>query len=632
MSELPPRLARRLLRSTVPVDDRADVLENMDVLFCRRSRRAGRPRAMLWYWWQALTFGVRLRLSFIAGEPTLRQAALECSVDVRLALRVARRSPLFALGVIATLGMGLGVNLIVFTIVNAAVLSPLPVSDADEVVWMWPAGDVAPTRAEFDELAPLVSTHAELTAFAYRNYSLQVEGDPRVVSGVSVTPDHFDVMNVEVSQGRSFRPEDGVEGAEGVALISDRLWRSYFGSDPAMLGSAVELFSAPLIPMRPGAFTGSPHRLIGVLPPGYDELFGGGIDVVTVLVREPSHWTHTAMGELTVLGRLAHGRSETDLEAMVRTVAAEGSALASLGTTAGDVAVPLRQQMLGPVQRLAALAAVAVAIVLLIASANVANLTLVRGRERHRELLVRQAIGAGRGRIVRHLLAENAVFAGIALVLAIVVSRAAMPLATGLLPAQVRLRGPLSVDPTVMLFCAGLLVTTIVASGLVPALLVSKGSFGLRGTAGTGGPGRGEVSKLLAGGQIALALALTYSAGLLTKSFISLSAIDPGFAAEDVTVVRLAPTSTRYASAEERRSLVSRFMERVAAVPGVSSVGAIHFLPVADAGPVINFLLDPADPESRHSSGYRVITPGYFETMEIPLLEGRDLGPLDRVG
>ena len=619
----PPRLARVVLRATLARADRDDVSDNLDALYGVRRARSGRLSADLWYWWQALSFGLRVRAATVADRGTQALAG-DLVTDVRLGMRILRRSSGFSLAVLATLGLGLGANVVVFAVVNASVLRPLPYPDADRVRWLWPEGDVSLSHEEVLLLAPALAGHAEITAFAVRSFALQGAEEARIVTGAAVTTNHFDVLGLPPVLGRAFEPEDSAPGAAPVAVLSDGVWRSQFGADPSIVGRVVDLYTAASIPMVAGAFTGAPHTVIGVLPPDYAP-FGYAAEVYTPLVEDPGDPAFRAMGELSVVGRLESGATPESVAASLRRLGASGTLRSLEDAARVDSTAPLRDVLHGSLRPALGLALAAVVLVLLVASANVASLTLTRARERQSELRIRHAIGAGRGRLVRQLLTESLVLAVGAGVVAVVVAVLGLPLVVRLLPDGLVPLGGITLDGRVVLFAVGAVLTGALVSGAIPALLVGSGTVeGGESSRIVGSGRRGHrTARAFVAAQIALGLVLAHGAGLLVTSFNNLTRVDPGFTSERVISLRLAPSAERYRATEERRGLVSSVLERIAARPDIESVGAIHFLPVADGGPSINFLADPTDPEARQSSGYRVITPGYLETMDIPLVEGR---------
>jgi putative ABC transport system permease protein len=634
------RLARAVVARTVWESDAQDAIANLDELYFARLAERGRSSADLWYWGQALTFGPRLWLDprgrRAPGEVRDRAALAvwgdELRSDVRFALRGFRKSPGFTTAAVSTLAVGIAATTIIYSVVEGAVLRPPAFPDSDRLVWIWPSGQYALTHATYEELEPRID-NGELTAFASRSFALQSGERPDEISGVAVTPNHFAVMGRPPALGRGFSEQDGSPGGEPVALISHELWATRFGADSTIIGQPVELYASAAIPMISGAFTGTAHTVIGVLAPRYRP-FGNPVDVVTPLIADPAAGSYTDMGELTMVARLAPGATREQLRGelvvAVRTIPRLESAWE--GIAAEDV-IDLHTALTGNVRPAMLATLGAVALVLLIACANVANLVLARAQSRRRELGVRAALGADRGRIARQLLTESGVLAIAATLAGVAAAIVLLPTVVSLLPQQLGIAaGAIGIRTSVLAVAASVIALTLVIAGILPAL---RGTRRLSGAllGNRGGVGRTRHANRayhgLIIGELAIAAVLASGAGLLLKSFARLTDVDAGFTPQSVLTARVAPSAEEYADADVRRALYDRVLDEVRALPGVESAGAIHFLPVADGGPGVNFLIDPADPESRSSTGYRVVTPGYFQTLGIPIVEGRGLDESD---
>lgn len=629
----PPRLARRFLARTVDFDDRSDILENFDELYRARHARGSKLRADLWYWGQALTFTARVWMGGAGPERTRPRRLLANFIeDARYALRSFRRRPTFALAVVATLGLGFGANAAVFAVVNEAILQPLPYPDADRLAWVWPSGAQPLTARQFDELQPAART-AELTAFASRQYAVLGGESPHEVSGASVWHNHFDVVRVPPERGRGFTVDDATPGAEPVAVISDGLWRRQFGSDPDVIGGRVELYTAAVIPMIAGAFAGERYTVIGVLPEGYRP-FGYDADVYTPLIRDPAQPSFANMGELAVVGRLGPGSTPDDLRRELIALSGTLPTLESLRDALdAERVVELRSAIEGSLRSTLLLAWGAVFAVLLIASVNVANLMLVRALGRAREFSIRAAVGAGRARVVRQLLTESLILSAVAAAVGVGVAALLLPTLARLIPAGLLPPGPIEINGTVAAYSLATLVLISLLAGAAPAIWhdSARAGRGSRGSVGSTRRRRRFTTALIVG-ELALALVLVHGAVMLVDSLGRLSAVDVGFDPAGVTTMRVAPSSAPYRDADRRRELYANILAQIDAMPGVESSGAIHFLPIEEGGPGVGFILDPADPESRQGSGYRIVTPGYFETMGITVVRGRSITADDRRG
>lgn len=553
--------------------------------------------------------------------------------DARFAVRSFRRSPGFTLAAVVTLALGLGVNTVIYAVVNAVVFEPLPFPNADRLVWAFTSGQVSLTMQEFGELRPGAAELAELTAFTGRNYAIVGGETPDEVSGIGVTTNHFDVFETPPLLGRGFTRQDGVPGAERVALISYGLWQSHFGGDDSVVGKRVSLYTSAAIPMVPGAFSGAPHTIIGVLPASYKP-FGYQAEVFTPLIVDPSDPNFTNMGELSVVGRLTPGATTGQLkDELVRLSHVIPSLKNSREQIAQDGVTDLGTALSGNLRPAMFVTLGAVGLVLLIACANVANLALARTEARRGELAVRHALGASRARLASQLLTESTLLSAVAALVGLAAARMSLPAIVGVLPPGLAGTEEVVLNGSVLLFCLAALVITGVLSGSLPALHSTRNPAFKAARAQRGaGSNRHSINRGIVVGEIALALVLAYGAGLLVQNFARLTVVDAGFAAENVMTIRVAPSEQKFIDPDVRRELYSQILERLRSIPGMQAAGAIHFLPIADGGPAINYFIDPTDPETRQSSGYRVITPGYLETMKIPVLRGRAITENDRTG
>ncbi|MCG8469975.1 MAG: ABC transporter permease [Gemmatimonadetes bacterium] len=637
------RAARAIVGSTVWDSEAEDAVANLDEIYEARRRAHGSIAAGLWYLGQALTFGPRLWLDR-RGRPAVKDTRDRSRVatwldgaraDARFAVRGFRKTPGFTGAVVATLGLAVAANALIFAVVRGVVLRPPPFPEPERLAWVWPGGELALTHRTFSDVSRLTRA-AELTAFASRAYAIQGIDRPDEVTGLAVSTNHFRVLGRPPVVGRAFRAEDGQPGREAVALISFDAWQTRFGGDPSVIGRRIELFTSAAIPMLPGAFTGTPHSVVGVLPPDYRPL-GYAVDVVTPLVEDPADDAFTQLGELLFLGRLAPGASFEQLRAELVSVADRIPQLEPSMEAIGSArVVAFQDAVTGPVRPALFVTLAAVGLVLLIACANVASLMLARAQGRRNELGLRAALGASRGRLARQLLTECSILAAGAGALGLLIAGLLLPRLVPVLPPALGASSEaIALDSGVLLFVIGALLLTLVTTGLIPAHGVTGGLPGSLGgrRRGTGGTRRtNRALQTIVVSELALAVMLATGAGLLLKSFVRLTDVDAGFSPRDVVTARIAPSDLRYADAELRRALVRDVLDRVRALPRVEAAGAIHFLPIADGGPGINFTTNPADPENRQSTGYRVVTPGYFDAMGIPLLAGRPLRDTDHQG
>ncbi len=547
--------------------------------------------------------------------------------DIRVGARSLARSPLYAGSIVATLALGLSANVLVFAIVHAALLRPLPFPEPGAIAWLWPGADVSLTHERFRALQTAVAEHGTLSAWTRRGFVVTGGRRPVAITGVAVSTNHFDVFGLRPALGRRFEIGDEAAGAEPVALLSDAVWRDWFSRDPDIIGRRVRLDVAADIPMQPGAFTGAPRTVVGVLPPGYRP-FGFPVDVITPLIANPADPDFRNLAELGAVARVAGGVSLGAFSARVD--AAMSGVLREAGSVedaAPAAAMTLHEATAGPVRPILFLTLGAVALVLLVACANVAHLSLARLAGRRHECAVRLALGASRWRVGRQFLVDACLLGAIAGGLGVAAGHWLLPAVVALLPAG--LAPPeVEISPAVLGYTALAWMVAVLVSWLPTLRSTARlgDTLNVRGDAA--GRARHWVHHALVAGESALALAVACTAAVLLHSFARLAAVDPGFQPDGVLTARVAPSSPAYVDIGRRRELYGEILSRVRALPDVVSAGAVHFLPIAVGTPAVYYRGSPADREAR-TVGYRIVTPGYFETMRIPIAAGRAIAASD---
>lgn len=548
--------------------------------------------------------------------------------DVRYAIRSLGKAPGFTAAALVTLALGIGANAAVFSVVDAVLLQPLPYGSPERLVRVWPeAGFNAAMAHRAGEELPALE---EITGISGWELTLTGEGDPLRVEGARVMASHFDVLGVDAMLGRTFLPEEGQPGRRDVVVLSHGLWTRAFGSDPEVVGRRIRLFAADV----------EAHTVIGVMPPDYrplDEAYEAWVPLEVdpgLAVADDNSWYVN-----TVIGRLAPGATAEEAEAQLFGFARR--LREELPRRFQDVressVVPLHDVVVGDVRGTLWVVLGAVGLVLVVACVNVANLLLARGEARERELAVRRALGAGRGRIARQLLVESLVLAVAGGALGTLVARGLVAVLGARAPAGFPRLAEVGLDGRVLLFALGVSVFAALASGVVPALRSSRTqtSDALRsgGHDALRGADRGRLSALLVSGEIALVLILVVAAGLMVRSLQRLHAVDPGFRAEDVLTMRLAPRSGVSESGAERAELYRRILERIGALSRVESAGAIQLLPLTESNWAFFVYpegTDVPDGTPPPTANVRFISGDYFRTLEIPLLRGRLLEQTDR--
>ena len=618
------RFFRALLR-VLPFDFRADYGRELERTFEEERRDASRPsdRARVW----TSNVGTILAVGPREHVNQLRQ-------DVRYALRGMRRSPGFVAVAVLTLALGTGVNTAIFSIVHAVLLTPLPYAEPGRLVTVMNSWDGSPRaamsepeyldyseRATSMEIATIVPASVTIAGGA---------GDPQRVPSVAVSTNMFSVLGRQPSLGRGFTPEEGRRGSTAV-ILSDGLWRERFGADPRIVGRTVTI-------------QGAPRSVVGVLPADLllpvDLVSSSPARVVLPQPFDPGAPRHQRGGHFLMgIARLRPGVT-------IQSAAAEMSGiLAPLARQypdehdQGNFAItvsPLREELLGDSRPVLLVLVGAVALVLLLACANVANLMLARGETRRRELAVRAALGASRFRMARQLFTEAVLLALAATGLGLVVAQWALSVVIATGPDALPRLTHVSLDRTVLLFAAALAIVTTVLFATLPSLHLSRSRASeMLKEGGRGSSVRAGVRRALVVCQVSLAVVLLVAAGLLLKSFGRLLSVPGGFDPVDVLTARISAPAARYPGLAEVSSLFTRLIEELSTVPGVTYAGASSGLPLAVASGDWSFDIEGRPRVNGRRPGaadWYVVTPGYFEALRIGVVSGRAPLPSDTSG
>lgn len=542
--------------------------------------------------------------------------------DLRFGVRSLRRRPAYALVAVATLGVGMGASSAMFSIVNGVVLLPLPFPEPDRLVRVYDT-DLARGRtsstsspANFVDWRDQQRAFAGLEAYVNGELALTDVQPPESFRGAAVSAGWFGTLGTLPALGRPFTRDEETFGNHRVAIVSHGLWQNYLGGDPGAVGRSLSL-------------EGESYTVVGVMPPGF-AFPTPDAQLWTPLAFDFDVSTSRGVHFITVIGRLAPGASveaaEADLSVLMgRLAEAHPEQLAGWGVRLES----LHQSIVGDVRPRILLFFGAVGLVLLVAVVNVANLAMARAVTRFREFAVRAAMGAGRWRLVRQLMAESVLLSAaggiVGLLLATLTLRAVAAFAGGSIP---RLEN-VSIDAWALAFAAMLSLAIGAALGVVPAIRAVRPGLSRVLREGGRGAGTGRGQHRLRGGfvvaQIALALLLAVGAGLLVRSFASLTAVDPGYRTARALTATVAAPSSRYPNPADRSRLFRDLTERLGAIPGVVSAAATTQLPLEGYGINFSYWLagDDVPPSERPNGDFRVVTPGYFETMGIPMLAGR---------
>ncbi|HEU4563451.1 MAG TPA: ABC transporter permease [Gemmatimonadaceae bacterium] len=557
-----------------------------------------------------------------------REHMSDVGQDVRYGLRGLRRAPGFTTVAVLTLALGIGATTAIFSVVNGIVLHPLPYPDAERIVMVWMDNRRMGVREDlhswpnFADLRAQNRVFERLAAFSPGGYNLtggclEGECEPRRVAAAAATADLFPVLGVRPALGRAHTAEEEQEGRDAVVVISHRLWARQFGAAPGIVGRTVRL-------------NGRERTVIGVMPRGFAFPTANTDVWVPLVVPEDAAQNRSGFW-LSAVGRLAPGvtveRARADMGVLARRLEAQYPTNRDLGLHL----VPLPEQVVGPTLRTTLWVMLgAVAAVLLIACANVANLMLSRAAAREREVGVRVALGASRMRLVRQLLTESVLLATLGGAGGLVLAWGGLRLLTALAPADLPRLDQVRIDGAVLGVALAVTLATGVAFGLVPALQVSRPnlSSALRegGRGGTAGRPGQRMRRLLAAAQVALVVILLTGAGLLIRSFVRLQQVQLGFRPDHLLTMRLALPFAKYQQAPQRIAFYDALIERTRSVPGVRGVAAITDIFLGTTPNSSNFAIEGrtlTEAEQNIEIPIDAATPDYFRVMGIPLVRGR---------
>ena len=552
--------------------------------------------------------------------------------DARFAFRTFRRAPALLGAAVLTIALGVAANTAIFSAVNAVILQPLPFAQPDRLLMLW---EENPEKGWYQQTAApanvldwreQVPAFADVAAWAdfTQHVALTGQGEPRRLETAIVTGNFFAVLGVRAQAGRTFTDAETWRTGDPIAVVSDRVWREEFGADPALVGRTVQL-------------DGRPVQVVGVAPPGFG-FPGERTDVWRPTAWNPDNRAHASFRRahwMRPVARLRPGATVAQASAQLQEVVLRlQQQYPETNRVMGAGITPLQEFLTGDVRRPLLVLLGAVALLLLIACANVGNLLLVHAAGRGRETALRLALGAGRGRLVRQALVESLALSlvggSLGLLLGWWGSRALVRLQPeGMLPVQ-----RIAVDWTVVLFALAITTASGLLFGLAPALWGRGRAPGdaLRegGRAGSAGRGMRRWGDWLVTGEVALALLLTVGAGLLVRSFAELRSVHPGFEAEGLLAATVELRGPRYAEAPALLAFQDALVARARALPGVRTAAITDRLPLTDVGYTSDYIAQgrPADGYGTEVT-HRSVSPGYFEAMGIPLRAGRDFAATD---
>ena len=548
--------------------------------------------------------------------------------EIRFALRQLRKSPGFTFIAVLTLALGIGANTAIFSVVNAVLLRPLPYKAPERLISIWEASakDDIPKEPlsfpNFTDYRAQAQSFDGIGGFTTSSMILSGgDGEPERIIAAPVIGDFFSVLGVEPIIGRKFLPDENEDGKNRVAILSHAFWQRRFGADRNIVGQQITL-------------SGNQYTVVGVMPPVFQ-------DPVPAARRPVEIWAPLAVSEgmrnsrrgdfIQTIARLKPNATIEQARAELLAIAKRlEQQYPDSNTGWVSYAVPLHEEITGNIRPALLVLLGAVAFLLLIACANVANLLLARASARQREIAVRAALGASRGRIIRQLLTENVLLSLAGGVAGLLLAFWGMQALLAISPGNIPRLSTIGIDIQVLVFTIAVSVVTGLLFGLAPAVIVSK--LNLNDTLKEGGRSSAEgaggrrVRNALAIAEIALSLVLLVGAGLLIRSFLRLQEVKPGFNPSNVLTAQLSLPTAKYAENQQVVNFYDQLLERLAQQPGVKSVSLTNGLPMGGGGDFLAFFVE-GKPVARTDrvpdAESRTVGPDYFRTLEIALRRGR---------
>jgi predicted permease len=543
--------------------------------------------------------------------------------DLRYGLRSLIKHPMFTAVCVVTLALGIGANTAIFTVVNAVVLRPLPFQDAERLAMIWTTKDAnqeqAFSFADYNDLKSQTKSFSAVGAASpLWSFTLTGGPEPEPLQGMYISANMFELLGVTPERGRNFSTDEDRVGGTPVVIISHGLWERRFGSDQNIVGKSITL-------------SGVNGTVIGVMPAEF-QLLDPAAEVWVPLAQNQFASSARQVRLLSVVGRLADGlkpiAANTELSSIANQWAGQ---YPDSNSGVGMRVVPLHQQVTGKLRPALLLLFGAVALVLLIACANIINLLLVRSASRQKEIAVRAALGAGRVRLLRQLLTESITLSLLGGAAGVLLGSWGVQALLALNPIPLPRYNQIRLDLTVLLFTLAASVITGIVFGLAPAWQTLK--FDLHtalkegGRASIADSGQRRLSSLLVIAETAMAVVLLIGAGLLLKSFAHLLDVKPGFVTENVLTMQIGLPNAGYQQPKQRAEFLKQLETNLSAAPEVASVGSVTRLPLLSALNNITTFLTiegrQVAPGDRPEIDFRRATTGYFQTMGIPLLAGR---------
>ena len=543
--------------------------------------------------------------------------------DLRYGQRVLRKSPGFAVVAVLTLALGIGATTAIFSVVNAVLLRPLAIQDSSRVVLLqeqWRGSGVDVSVGNFNDIKTQSSSYTEISCSHDASFNLQTQDVPERIDGAIVTFNYFATFSVPPISGRVFTPEEDTPGHTPVVVIGERFWRTSLHADPAIIGKPIRI-------------NGLPTVVVGVMPKSFDPLLSNSNLWI------PAAYTPAQLAEhddhfLDVMARLKPGVAMAQAQSELEIIAQRLQKQYPLDDADRSFRIqPLASALLGDQRLSLRLMLAAVGFLLLIACANIANLQLARSRTRQKEIALRAALGASPNRIVRQLLVENIVLGlaggGVGVLLAYWV--VSWIVAHG--PAEMPRLDQSRIDASTLAFASGVALLSSFLFGLAPALRSASTRLNevFKSASGVVGGNRDRVRSLLVVAEVALALVLMVGAGLLIRSALLVSHVDPGFDTSNVVVGRIGLPDAGYREPAVARETFERMITAAGALPGVVSAAVVSRAPLAGGGSSNGLLAEgkALDLANLVNSQLQIVSPSYLSTARVPLKAGRDFTPQD---
>ena len=555
-------------------------------------------------------------------------------LDIRYAFRMLLKRPGFTVIVVLTLALGIGANTTIFSAIDAVLLNPLPYKDPERLMVVWETNrQLGPELGDQNEAAignfldwrARNQSFDQLGSLFYTDMILTGIGEPERIKSCVVTTNLFQLLGVQPMLGRSFLPEEEVPGNPHSVILSHELWQRRFGSDRSLINQSLTLNGRPVV-------------VSGVMPPGFELQFPTSmhVEMWVPMTIDPSA-LERRNHFLYVLGPLKQNVSREQAQSEMNLIASQlQQQYPETNADRGVHVVPLHKQVVGKVESYLYMLFAAVGFVLLIAGANVAGLLMARVTARHKEIAIRMAVGASRWQLMRQLLTESVTLSALGGLFGLLFAYGGIKLLVALTPSEVPRLHEIGLHVPVFLWTLAISVVTGLLFGLAPAIQASKPDLNtaLKENSGRNPWGfkRTGARNVLVVAEVAVALLLLVGAGLITRSFFRLQQVNPGFEATNRLSMYIALPTQKYRR-QQTNAFYDQLVERVRNLPGVQSVGGIDPLPLGNSNVTTTFLVEGAPvvpPADRADVGERVITPDYFQTMSIPVLQGRAFTDQDR--